>query len=498
MQQGDGRTPGAARRALRLVTARRGAPATGLVRFHPRLTILTGFGDDASRWLAELLGPGRSSDTIVALDHKQLPVNSVPPAVVSAQEPVLTATRLQRLLADRALDSQRELRARAEELGRRIAEVQALRKDLTRRRARLEEQLHGPASPGSDADDAALVEVFLDAEANALADELDSLEQELALARPRDVVRSELATWEQVAEEARVRLARCRDASPTIDPAHIAEATRLRSDWRYSEQAAKSARRRRSRREADEHRSRYEAFLARFGASSFEDLAVIGTGFGSTDADIAIREAATVVSMAEQQCAALRAELDAPGADVLVSRKADVLARTEALLGRPPGREPGAELRSRRPGRAVAVEDPVGPGELRDRLERTLRELERTGIELQALERESGAIERARLELADRATKGLASLGPVAIEALLTSALADRRAPVTCPLFVDDILRSLAPRARRRAFDMLAKLSRSRQVVLVSDSDEVSDWVAELAAEDVMVWTAQQAEEACA
>ena len=58
-------------------------------------------------------------------------------------------------------------------------------------------------------------------------------------------------------------------------------------------------------------RDHYQRFLARFGVSSFEELSMIGTGFGDTTGDVAIREAATVVSMAEQRCAQLRAALDA-------------------------------------------------------------------------------------------------------------------------------------------------------------------------------------------
>jgi len=498
----NGRAPGAPRRELRLVAARRPAPAAGLVRFHPRLTVLTGFGDDASEWLSELLVPGRAPDTIVSLDRRQLPVDAVPAVLGQAPEPVVTAARLQQLLDDHAQGSGRDLRARAEDVGARLSEVRDRRDDIAARRARVVEKIeaaHHRREPAPE--EAAFVDVFLDAEANALADELDALDQELSETRPRDAVQHDLAQWEQVLEDAQLHLSRARDTAPQVAPEVIAEATRLRNDWRYAEQAHKSSRRRRSRREAEELRAQYEAYLAQFGATCFEDLAVVGTGFGTTEADIAIREAATVVSMAEQKCAALRAELDAPSPLSLENRRAAVLSRAAALLGRTPGANASAELRAFRPESRTAVDLADGDdlAELHQELERLEHEYDATGAELQALERESGSIERARLELADRATKGLSALGPVAVEALLGRALIERRnGSVTRPLVVDDILRSLAPRSRRRAFDVLAALSRSRQVVLVSDSEEVATWATELAAEDVLVWTAEQAAEAIA
>ena len=121
----------------------------------------------------------------------------------------------------------------------------------------------------------------------------------------------ELARWERVLREARNRLARANDRAPQVDPVDIAEASRLRDEWRYAVHIDAQQHRRRSRLDADARRDHYQRFLARFGVSSFEELSMIGTGFGDTTGDVAIREAATVVSMAEQRCAQLRAALDA-------------------------------------------------------------------------------------------------------------------------------------------------------------------------------------------
>lgn len=151
----------------------------------------------------------------------------------------------------------------------------------------------------------------------------DDLEVD-ATARTRNAIRAELRKWERALDEARARLVARRGEAARVGPSELAEAARLRNEWRYAEQAQKQVRRGRSRRTVDDLKQRYRDFLTRFGASSYEDLAVVGTGFGATPADLAIREAATVVSMAEQRCDLLREELaraEAPpgagGADVI-------------------------------------------------------------------------------------------------------------------------------------------------------------------------------------
>jgi len=119
----------------------------------------------------------------------------------------------------------------------------------------------------------------------------------------------ELARWESVLGEAQHRLALAHEAATRVDPVDLSEASRLRNEWRYAIHVDAQEQRRRSRREAESRRERFDAYLAHFGASSLEDLSMVGTGFGDTQADVAIREAATVVSMAEQRCHKLRVEL---------------------------------------------------------------------------------------------------------------------------------------------------------------------------------------------
>jgi hypothetical protein len=128
--------------------------------------------------------------------------------------------------------------------------------------------------------------------------------------RTSQQVADELVRWERVLGEARLHLVRVHEAAPRVDPVDLAEAARLRNEWRYAVRVDRWERRRRSRRRAHASRASLDGFLANFGASSYEDLSMVGTGFGDTAFDVAIREAATVVSMAEQRCHKLRMELE--------------------------------------------------------------------------------------------------------------------------------------------------------------------------------------------
>ena len=118
------------------------------------------------------------------------------------------------------------------------------------------------------------------------------------------------AYGERVLEEAKGRLAEAHAAAPRVDAVNLAEASRLRNEWRYSVHvdawgtpAAHPPR-----------RTGQAGSLRRFSRGVrrvvYEDLSMVGTGFGDTTYDVAIREAATVVSMAEQRCHKLAMELE--------------------------------------------------------------------------------------------------------------------------------------------------------------------------------------------
>jgi hypothetical protein len=148
--------------------------------------------------------------------------------------------------------------------------------------------------------------------------------------RTTSQIAEELSRWEKVLGEAKVRLVRAHDVAPRVDPTDLAEASRLRNEWRYSVHVDAWENRRRSRREATNRRNRFDEFLEHFGATSYEDLSMVGTGFGDTRYDVAIREAATVVSMAEQRCHKLRMELDtARRNEALTDEQRKALERAE-------------------------------------------------------------------------------------------------------------------------------------------------------------------------
>src|SRR5205823_1211535 len=82
-------------------------------------------------------------------------------------------------------------------------------------------------------------------------------------------IADELARWERVLGEAKVRLVRAHDAAPRVDPVDLAEASRLRNEWRYSVHVDAWERRRRTRREAQARRGRYDDFLAEFDDTAY-------------------------------------------------------------------------------------------------------------------------------------------------------------------------------------------------------------------------------------
>ena len=196
-------------------------------------------------------------------------------------------------------------------------------------------------------------------------------------------------------------------------------------------------RRRRTRREVDELKQHYERFLARFGAITYEDLAVVGTGFGNTDADLAIREAATVVSMAEQHCVDLRAELEASDPVALERRHRDALARARTLLGRDAGADVVTQLRCLQPAGAVAIADVDADRDT----DWAVDELDRLAIEVRALEGEHARLERARYDLAGATTVD----GPVVLQALLDAGRERGTHAMVPPLVIDGVLSTFAP-----------------------------------------------------
>ena len=442
---------------MRVVAARHPDGAT--IEFDPQLTLLNG---DAG--LAEwLVGAVTDTTTIVNVDGPLVrdPAGHRPQIVTAAALGVLFNRTRAATLADidRDLD---EIAEELDELRPRQRAAQARYDALQARELELDVRIDGR-----------------EVEALALADELAELDAEISASRPRATIGRELAKWERVTGEARGRLLESHEQAARVQPADLAEALRLRNEWRYAEQVHRQMRRRRTRREVDELKQHYERFLGRFGATTYEDLAVVGTGFGNTDADLAIREAATVVSMAEQHCVDLRAELEASDPAALERRRRDALARASVLLGRGADADVVTKLRRLQPGAAGAV----GTGEADLATDWAVNELDRLAIEVRALEVEQARLERSRQHLAAGAPIDL----PGVLQAVLDAD--DERAAGTMlpPLVVDHVFESFVPTARRRVFDALLAHSRARQVILVDDDAELLTWAA---ACDAVDWSA--------
>jgi hypothetical protein len=186
-----------------------------------------------------------------------------------------------------------------------------------------------------------------------LASGRDSRGRRSVRRRTAQQIAEELARWERVLGEAKARLVQAHEAAPRVDPVDLAEASRLRNEWRYSVHVDAWERRRRTRREAQAKRGRYDDFLEEFGASSYEDLSTVGTGFGDTRYDVAIREAATVVSMAEQRCHKLTMELEEARRNESV-RDAERTADERGRLRQPDLGELDADRADRLVARALA------------------------------------------------------------------------------------------------------------------------------------------------
>jgi hypothetical protein len=464
----DGTTPPP---ALRLVSAE----ADGRVQFHPHLTVLV--GPEGHR-VAELIADG--TDLLVAPDDGEpVAVDELPdefaggPVVISADglQDLLSATTRLALtqLTEQNQEMQRDLTRLRREQDERASDViqVSTRLDQARRRGRAATRQE-------------------DGEAATLAEELLTIEEQLLHRRSRDVIQRELAKWERVVEEAQGRLTDQRDHASHVEPSDLAEAGRLRSEWRYAEQVHRQERRRRTRREMDEHRARYERFLAQFGATCYEDLTVVGTGFGNTDFDLAIREAATVVSMAEQHCIALREELTAFDGE-LERRRATAMTRASELLGRSPGNDPIAELRALPVATRTLLLDGDGSGDditaLTSARDIAVDEHDRLSMELQSLEGEAARINRVAADLVHADRTQVDRLNPSAIESLLDHALELDEHELVTPAVLDGALDSIASRSRRRALATVAGHSRHRQIVLVTNREDIATWAEALPAD---------------
>ncbi len=352
---------------FRFIVVRGPAPST-LLRFHPNITVLAGFGDGLAAWLggAFLRGRDEAPDGFVEVNGERLTLRALPGTVDGVACPILRADSLADLddhpgdagndlgaelaAVDEAIADARRVLSALETRERALAAELA---DAEQRAARLQPASDGASPPGEPSLDA-LVAAVADAEtlprpvhpeAEPLARAFEALDYALRRHRPRDEVEEELRKWELVTAEARARLTERRASAPRVSPADLAEASRLREALRDANDSRGRGLFRRSD-DATALDAQLRELLGRLGARSYEDLMLLGTGLGSADADLGIREATNVVAAAERKCAELRAEISEPGLDELHAERELLCKRAHELLGREPSVDPAPELRS--------------------------------------------------------------------------------------------------------------------------------------------------------
>jgi hypothetical protein len=563
-------------RRIRFVAMRGPAPAS-LLRFHPRVTVLSGFDPGLATWLAGSLSHGRDAtpDGFAEIDGARVALNALPDAAydaapcprvggdtltedlrhVGGQQSERLGFELQALL-DAIDTAKRRIAEHSELIVRLDAEISAAETHIA--------QLHAAKVPvrrsvvtrdrTEDADHLArLLDAFERAAAlpkiehpaaAALLRALEALDQSARRYRPHDEVERELRKWEMVTAEARTRLAERRANAPRVSAEDLAEATRLRA-------ALKDAKERRSRvlrrRPADEVvalEAELHALFERLGARSYEDLMLLGTGLGSADADLGIREATNVVAAAERRCAELRAELAEPTIEQLREERARLVERAAEVLGHDPGDDPVAALRAfqveppafvdaqvalatalREFGvhvegtveetaralvadwRAVRAEQERGQAELQEieealtNAERLVREhlaqrsqltrdIERLRTEVEDLQFDRERLESRLRDDARRST--VTTITPAIVERAVASMLSGVTAS-PLPIIVEEPFAGLTPELRPDAFDALARRANGRQVILVTDDSAALQWARDVGEDVALAWTAQDA-----
>jgi hypothetical protein len=571
-------TPNAPTPRVRFVALRGRDPLT-LLRFHPRITVLSGFGEGLGAWLAGAFARGAAGapDGFAELAGQRVALSALPAGVYIAGEcPLIDAATLEhdlQLIANPTADLGSELEAidaaiqnaqrrqhmlaeRATVLDEEIARVEHRLADLqatkapARRNVLARDRSEDAAQLGQLLNNLAIAAALPKAEdpaAAALARAFDALDHAARRHRHRDEVEDELRKWELVTAEARSRLAERRATAPRVAPTDLAEASRLREAIREAHD-----RRPRMFSKRDDDVAALDAelrsLLDRLGARSYEDLMLLGTGFGSADTDLAIREATNVVAAAERRCSELGAELSQPDLDEMRSERRELVERAAAILGHDPGRDPAGALREYRVEPQQYTDAHVAlarklrdlgaridgtPEQTAQRLiqewEATRAEHERGFADLQRLDEElaeqervarEGRTMRARLtrELEQRATEiedlsfdrrrlaerlqqarplsagASGTITPSTIDRAISTAL--HRNSVNdspLPIVIDNPLEVLAPEFRARALDALARSAGAAQIVIITDDDAAVQWAHHAGDAVALAWTADDA-----
>lgn len=362
------------RPGVRFVAIRSTTDPSLALRFHPRLTVVSGFGHRGPRLVAEALRLARSGDTsgIAELDGALVPLARLPAAVAAAPPRTVGAAELRAAFArltdatrerlDDEIDATAELvigvEARNMEASSRIETIESgireREQGIAELAARCGDAGERPGGPDAleallvAAEEAAALPKIVDPEAAQLTSDWETLEASSTMRRAHSEIAAELRSCEDVTRAERERLIRLRTADREAEPAELFEAIRLRKAW--TEARARTATRfagARRRDAADRARAAYEAHLRRYGVSTVKELAGRGTKRGTRDDDPEIQQAAAALAAAERRCEELRWLMRAPD-DEREATRIVMRARARRILGREPSRDLAADLRAHR------------------------------------------------------------------------------------------------------------------------------------------------------
>ncbi len=519
-------------------------PAVPVLILHPLLTVVTGFGRDASDTVVECLGRlgaplGPSVTGTVELGGRILELpgalsdpNSRPEVVRS---PMIVGELGRRRAATAAADmSQRAARVSRREAGlaRRDQLVDRLDR-LSGRADELEQQL----SPVGDIDDEieALVRAAQAPEASepnpiaaALTDEWEALVVERKSTSSGPTVER---------AEANVEAVRSRIAERRLSQAGGSESQVLSAEGVARVQECHNAVERIAASMEEGKRSERKAAGQKVAAALDAERDALGElGFDSYAAFLlAMAEgraegdgAHDLAALQTAEAALVRAREREASFVELSERELDLRARVARLLGRLPGPDVGGELRTGRDTAAAASvalerlanvlrnagapvgDDPMAAAERwlsdaeqrrgqRSALMAELAEIESEGSRLdEQLEEAENELAVAERELIAGVSGSLAGReAPLAIGSVepdeLATTFATLVAPEGPPIVVGECFTEITPQACAALLEVIAAVSRRRQIVIVTEHAEVARWAQTLGVEGA-VWTPAEAE----
>jgi hypothetical protein len=530
----------------RLLEIRGLHPAVPVVVLHPLLTVVTGFGRDASDTVVESLGrlgaplgPAVTGTVEIGGRIRDLPEALAQPGdrPLVVRGPMIVGAIGRRRASAAAADlSKRAARVSRREAGlaRRDQLVDRL-EQLSNRADEIETEL----TQAHVVDDSEIERLLAAVRApqpistnpimTALIDEWDALVVERKASSGGPTVDRAEANLDAIRERIAQRDSATSETDPTkLDPAAVVRVQEAHAALERLASDLDGARRGERRAAGQRVTDALDAERQALGAIGFESypsfLLAMAEGRGQDDASH--DEAALVTAEA-----ALARARDREQVFVLLSeRELDLRARVARLLGRLPGPDVGAELReSAAPdAESTAAQDrldsslraagvPVGddPVAAADRhLERAPGRRARSSAlraELEEIESEGGRLD----EQLDQAESDLAAAERDLIESV-SGALAGREAPVTLaaadpqelldamkelvepsgpPVVVGECFDEMSPMGRAAVLNSLSDVSRRRQVVIVTEVPAVAAWAADLGIDGV-VWTPVEADAA--